>query len=80
MNSLSESKNPEKPPNSQHETEKNNNCISIEEDQLDEAAKFSLDRTTLNSEDASRVRKKIDKVILPMMCSKYLDPPFPLFF
>lgn len=45
--------------------------IHIEESRLDEAAQFSLDTSTISSEDSLRVRKKIDKYILPMMCTLY---------
>ncbi|GJJ14247.1 hypothetical protein Clacol_008511 [Clathrus columnatus] len=50
-------------------SEKANNCDAFaEQAQIDDAAGFTLGRA-VTPEESSRVQKKIDRVILPMMCN-----------
>lgn len=44
--------------------------VHVEEKQVDEGAHFSLGRA-IDPEEALRLRKKIDRHILPMMCGMY---------
>ena len=44
--------------------------VHVEEKQVDDGALFNLGRE-LNPAEALRIRKKIDRHILPMMCGKY---------
>ena len=43
--------------------------VHVQETQVDEAARFNLGRE-VDPAEALRVRKKIDKHILPMMCGE----------
>jgi hypothetical protein len=44
--------------------------VHVEQADVDEGARFNLDRD-LDPAEALRVRKKIDRHILPMMCGKF---------
>ncbi|KAF8521402.1 hypothetical protein BU17DRAFT_87956 [Hysterangium stoloniferum] len=55
------------PMQSEKDEKRAHHGIHIEEKQVDQAAHFSLGRE-LDPEEALRVRRKIDRHILPMMC------------